>query len=205
MSQRIQQPHDLKLVESLERLSRVFKVLLWEEAKRAKMSPLQVQILLYLHENTRRPGGVSRLAMEFGVTQATISDAVRSLEEKGYLSKSIRPEDRRLKLLKLSLKGHRLAIRAQRRRDRLEAKVAGAPEARKEETLRFLMELIRELQEDGLLTDMRLCLSCRNFEPRGDAGSDEAFYCTLTQTPLAITDVNFNCPEFLPRHAVPTA
>jgi len=205
MSQRMQQSLDSKLVESLERLSRVFKFLLWEEAKRAGMSPLQVQILLYLHENARRPGGVSRLAMEFGVTQATISDAVRSLEEKGYLKKIVRPEDRRLKQLKLSLKGHRLAIRAQRRQERLEAKVGSAPIDRKEEALRFLMELLRNLQEDGLLTDMRLCLSCRNFEARPDPGPDAAFYCTLTQTPLVITDVNFNCPEFLPRRAVPTA
>lgn len=205
MSQRIQQSVEHKVVESLERLSRVFKVILWEEAKRTGMSPLQVQILLYLHENTRRPGGVSRLAMEFGVTQATISDAVRSLEEKGFLSKSIRPEDRRLKLLKLSLKGHRLAIRAQRRRERVEAQAAAAPPQQKEQTLRFLMELIRGLQEEGLLTDMRLCLSCRNFETRTSANGEGAFYCTLSETPLAITDVNFNCPEFLPRRAVPTA
>ena len=205
MSQRIQQSIDLKLVESLERLSRVFKVILWEEAKRAGMSPLQVQILLYLHENTRRPGGVSRLAMEFGLTQATISDAVRSLEEKGYLSKLVRPEDRRLKELKLSLRGHRLAIRAQKRRDRLESKVGTAPVDRKQETLQFLMELIRELQKDGLLTDMRLCFSCSNFEARPGGAGDREFNCTLTQTPLAITDVNFNCPEFLSRRGIPNA
>jgi DNA-binding MarR family transcriptional regulator len=205
MSQRPQQPIELKLVESLERLSRVFKVLFWEEAKRARISPLQVQILLYLHENPHRPGGVSRLAMEFGVTQATISDAVRSLEEKGYLTKAVRPEDRRLKLLKLSLKGHRLAIRAERRRARLEHRVASAADGRKQDTLHFLLELLRGLQEEGFLTDMRLCLSCRNFEHRGGPVEEPAFYCTLTQTPLVITDVNFNCPEFLPRRAIPTA
>lgn len=205
MSQRMQQPVEFKLVESLERFSRVFKALLWEEAKRSGISPLQVQILLYLHENTRRPGGVSRLALEFGVTQATISDAVRSLEEKGQLTKAVRPEDRRLKQLKLSLKGHRLAIRVQRRRERVEALAAKAPAAKKEETLSFLMNLLHDLQEEGLLTDMRLCLSCRNFEARPDPGASHEFYCTLTQVPLAITDINFNCPEFFPRRAVPTA
>ena len=205
MPQRIQQSLEHKLVESLERLSRVFKVLLWEEAKQAGMSPLQVQILLYLHNNARRPGGVSRLAMEFGVTQATISDAVRSLEEKGFLSKIVRPEDRRLKQLKLSLKGHRLAIRAVKRQNRLEIVAAAAPAGRKEEALRFLLEMIQDLQREGFLTEMRLCLSCRNFEARPDPGPDASFYCLLTQTPLVINDVNFNCPEFLPRRAVPTA
>ncbi len=205
MFQRMQQPLDFKLLESLERVSRVFKAALWAEAKREGMSPLQVQILLYLHDNPRRPGGVSRLSREFGVTQATISDAVRSLAEKEFLVKIVRPEDRRLKQLKLSLKGHRLAIRTRQRRGLLEARMAGFPIDRKEATLRFLLEFLHQLQKEGLLTEMRLCLSCGNFEPRPDPGPGEAFYCALTQTPLTITDVNFNCSEFLPRRAVPTA
>ena len=37
-----------KIVSGLERVSEVFKILLWEKAKRVGLSPIQIQILIFI-------------------------------------------------------------------------------------------------------------------------------------------------------------
>jgi hypothetical protein len=39
---------DAKIIAGLERISRVFKLLLWDVAKEENLSPIQIQFLIYL-------------------------------------------------------------------------------------------------------------------------------------------------------------
>ncbi|WP_207890350.1 MarR family winged helix-turn-helix transcriptional regulator [Rubrobacter taiwanensis] len=80
---------DAKIVAALERLGQVFLTLLRERAAEAGLSPIQARFLLYHAVELRRVG---QLAREFGLTPATVSDAVDALEDKGLLS---RDPDRR--------------------------------------------------------------------------------------------------------------
>ena len=61
---------DSKLLNALERLSETLKSLLWEQAKRYGVSPIQIQILLFVAEQPADLTGVSYLAREFNVTKA---------------------------------------------------------------------------------------------------------------------------------------
>ncbi len=72
---------DSKIVASLERLSQVFRLLLRKEAQKRGLSPIQAQFLVYLLFHDLDLRRVGRLAEEFGLTRATVSDAVGSLEE----------------------------------------------------------------------------------------------------------------------------
>ncbi len=36
-----------KIIQALERISKAFRVLLWEESKQYKISPIQIQLLIF--------------------------------------------------------------------------------------------------------------------------------------------------------------
>ena len=81
-----QQEKDIssKIVAGMERVSEVFKILLWEKAKLVGLSPIQIQILIFIAFHKRELCNVSHLAKEFNVTKPTVSDAVRILDKKEF-------------------------------------------------------------------------------------------------------------------------
>ncbi len=40
-----------KIVAGMERLSQVFRILLWEKAKKHNLSPIQIQLLIFIKNN----------------------------------------------------------------------------------------------------------------------------------------------------------
>ncbi|HEX2098040.1 MAG TPA: MarR family winged helix-turn-helix transcriptional regulator [Rubrobacteraceae bacterium] len=96
---------DGKIVASLERLAQVFRVLLREEAQKHDLSPIQAQFLVYLFFRDVDLRRVSRLAEEFDLTRATVSDAVSSLGKKALIQRESWPEDKRVVTLRLTPAG----------------------------------------------------------------------------------------------------
>jgi DNA-binding MarR family transcriptional regulator len=84
---------DEKLIAALERLAHVLRTLLWEEGVRSRLSPIQIQTLLYLASHSEELCRVGQLAQEFNLTPATMSDAVDALEEKGLVVRRPWPKD----------------------------------------------------------------------------------------------------------------
>src|ERR671933_1896592 len=96
---------DSKIVAALERLSRVFLLLLREKAQEHDLSPIQAQFLVHLLFRDIELRRVGRIAEEFGLTRATVSDAVGSLEKKGLIERDPWPEDKRVATLRLTHRG----------------------------------------------------------------------------------------------------
>jgi len=186
------------MAETLERISRVFHVLLWDTAKQIALSPLQIQILLYVRDNPESKGGVGRLAAEFGLTQATISDAVNTLIAKGVLERRAGAEDRRLKLLKLTARGRRKTERAAEWMERAVRLLRVFSEGEKEETLAFMLRLVRRFHEDGLPTKMHVCPGCANFHLGENRGRDTQYTCDHSRKTFRLTQAKFNCPTWRP-------
>jgi len=99
---------EAKILNGLERISDVLKSLLWEKAKVYGISPIQIQILLFISDHHQDISNVSYLAKEFNVTKATISDAIRVLINKELLAKDHSPVDRRRYNLQITKKGAKL-------------------------------------------------------------------------------------------------
>jgi DNA-binding MarR family transcriptional regulator len=194
---------DRKMAETLERISRVFHVLLWDTAKQTALSPLQIQILLYVRDNPESMGGVGRLAAEFGLTQATISDAVNTLITKGFLERRAGAEDRRLKLLKLTPRGRRKTEHAAEWMERAVRRLRAFSEGEKEETLAFMLRLVRRFHENGLPTKMHVCPGCGNFHLGEVRGRETQYSCDHSRKTARLTQARFNCPTWRP-HAAQT-
>ena len=101
---------DNKIVAGLERLSQVFRILLWEKAKEHSLSPIQIQLLIFIRHHSADKTTVSYLAQEFNFTKPTISDAVKILEQKKLIQKIIDKTDTRSYTINLTATGKKTVL-----------------------------------------------------------------------------------------------
>ncbi|MFY9269586.1 MAG: MarR family winged helix-turn-helix transcriptional regulator [Candidatus Manganitrophaceae bacterium] len=186
---------DSKIVAALERISQVFRALLWEEAKEEKISPLQIQLLVYLSHHPPGFCRVSHLAKEFEMSQATISDAVTSLEEKSLVTRVPLAEDGRVSTIQLTTKGKRAGERLASWADPLKHHLGPFSSGDKERLMMLLMEWIASLQRSGEISVSRMCISCSYFRPEAHPGADAPHHCALLDKPIAASDLRIDCPD----------
>lgn len=188
-----QQQKDIssKIVAGLERVSEVFKVLLWEKAKQVGLSPIQIQILLFIAYHDKSLCNVSHLAKEFNVTKPTVSDAIRVLDKKGLIEKDFSPSDSRSYLIVLSEAGKEIIDQTYDFSDPLKSQIDDIDDTKRESLFATLSELIFKLNKADLLSVQRTCFGCRYFRRNESAG-----FCDLLQKTLAHKDIRLDCPEF---------
>jgi DNA-binding MarR family transcriptional regulator len=189
---------DKKIVAALERISQAYRVLLQQEAQGRGLSPIQARFLVHLLHHPGELGRVGRLAEEFGLSRATVSDAVRTLESKGLVRKELWPGDGRVATLRLTPAGEEAAAELSGWADVVEEQLESFAPEEKEAVMRFLMRLILALQEEGVITVARMCVSCRFFRPDARPGSASPHHCALLDQPLSGADLRTDCPEHEP-------
>lgn len=101
-----------RIVVALERIAEAFRVLLWNESKENSLSPIQIQILIFIYFHSLDKCKIGYLADEFNMTKATISDSVKVLFAKNLVSKHTDPADTRSYSLSLTDKGKKIAQKA---------------------------------------------------------------------------------------------
>ena len=189
---------DSKIVAALERLGQAFRILLREKAQEYGLSPIQAQFLVYLLYHDVELRRVSQLAREFGLTQATVSDAVDSLEAKGLVGREHWPEDGRVITLRLSPEGELAATELSTWADTVKEHLDLSSPQEKEVVMRFLMRLIGSLQRSGVITVARMCVTCRFFQRDAHQGTGSPHHCRLLDVPLGTPDLRLDCPEYEP-------
>ncbi len=184
-----------KIVVGLERLAQAFRVLLWEEAKEHALSPIQIQFLVYLRYHPPEFCRVSLLAKEFGLTQATVSDAVTSLEAKGLIVREPAWQDKRILTLRLTPTGDQLATKLAAWAAVIKEQLGQFSNEEQLLLMQFLMHLIESLQRAGLIAVSRMCLTCRFFQADAHPDSAAPHHCRLLDKPLANSDLRLDCLE----------
>lgn len=179
-----------KIVVALERISEAFRVLLWQEGKENALTPLQLQLLLFLKCHSPNKCKVNYLAKEFNVTKATISETVRILGNKAYIFKETNPSDTRSYSIYLTDKGKEVVAKTSSFAGAIEKPVHSFSETQKEVLFQSLLELIEKLNKAGIITVQRMCFSCRFYQ-----GGPTQDYCGLLQKPLHTKDIRVDCPE----------
>ncbi|MDP8948133.1 MAG: MarR family winged helix-turn-helix transcriptional regulator [Actinomycetota bacterium] len=187
---------DTKIAAALERLGQVFRVLLRERAQEYGLSPIGAQFLVYLLHHDVELRRVSQLAREFRLTQATVSDAVASLEAKGLVGRELWPEDGRVMTLRLSTRGELVATELSSWADTIKEHLDLYSSEEKAVVMRFLMRLIGSLQASGVITVARMCVTCRFFQRDAHRGTGSPHHCQLLDVALGGPDLRFDCPEY---------
>lgn len=180
-----------KIVAGLERISQAFKVLLWDKAKDLGLSPIQIQILIFIAYHKAELNTVSFLAKEFHVTKPTLSDAVRALDQKGLIEKRYSSQDQRSYTLELSELGHGILSHTQGFADPLAQQVERLDPDRREALFGTISKLIYQLHQNDILTVQRSCFACKFYTKEGTVP-----YCKLLQKELKSCDIRLDCVEF---------
>ncbi len=186
---------DSKIAAALERLSQTFRVLLWEKTKSHNLSPIQIQILVYLLYHSEELITIGQIATRFSLTPATVSDAVKTLAQKALVVRTSEESDRRITSVILTITGRKIARKLAVWADIIQNNISRFDKSDKLVVMKFLMELIEALQRAGLITVARMCITCKFFHPNANLNSDTPHHCKLLDKPLADSSLRLDCPE----------
>lgn len=181
-----------KIVASMERIAQSFRVLLWRESKEFSLSPIQVQVLVFLLHHSEEKRKVSYLADEFNMTKATISDTVSTLEQKKLISKEYLESDTRSYIISLTRKGKDIAAKTSLFTQEIRTPVDKLSQSEKENLLLSLLDVIQHLNKSGVITIQRMCSTCMYYERTANGRKQ---YCKLLNQQLHTTDLRVDCPE----------
>ncbi len=182
-----------KIVAGLERLATLNRSLLWGEAQRQQLSPIQLQILMFLHGHGHLQITVSGLATEFQLTKPTVSDAVKSLEQKALVIRSTDPVDRRTQQICITKAGRKIVAQSS---GYLQA-VVGSFDERSAPDLAAAWSVIsgtiHTLLEQGIIAPQRMCFTCSHYRRDG-----REHHCALLDLVLHEAQIRLDCPEHDP-------
>lgn len=182
---------DLKIVAGLERIAQAFRILLWEKAKVYGLSPIQIQLLIFIKYHSQEKTTVSYLAREFNLTKPTISDAVKILLQKGLITKQIDSVDTRSYTVLLTEEGNAVVVQTQDFANPVTDIVSKVDFQEKQAVWQTISTLIIQLNKIDLISVQRTCPNCRFYAVR-----DGGHYCTLLDKSLENTALRIDCPEF---------
>lgn len=187
---------EINISEIFERFSRIFKIMQWEVAKKYKLSPIQVQFLIFIKEFPDKFCTVLNISKEFGLKPSTVSDAIKSLEKKGYLKKEVNQKDRRNFYIKITKEGKELEKKIKNWNQNFIEALKKVPMEEKLKVYEFLLKVLVELQEMESLPFFQTCINCKNLEIKKNNKKIE-YFCKVTEKKLMAMDIKLDfCSKF---------
>ncbi len=180
-----------RLIVGFERIAEVFRVLLWDHAKELGLSPIQIQLLIFLDSHAIELCTVSHLAKEFNMTKPTISDAVKVLSQKELVTKVAGTDDARSYALILSNRGRNVIKQVEGFTEPLYRSVKGFSSEEKETLYRLLTKMIFQLNKDEIISVQRTCFGCKFYEKK-----EQGHYCHFIHEDLKDHEIRLDCNDF---------
>lgn len=181
---------DSKILVALERIAESFRVALWNIGKDTGLSPIQIQILLFIRYHSPILCKVSQLAVEFNMSKATVSDAVKTLVLKKLLTKVTEKTDSRSQIISLTAPGQTMTEKIKLYADPLIQPLVQFSAIQKEAFFAILLQYLSLLVSQGVLHPQRNCFSCKYLTK-----DEHGFNCKLLQLELKTKDLRIDCPE----------
>ena len=182
---------DNKIVAGLERLSQVFRILLWEKAKEHSLSPIQIQLLIFIRHHSADKTTISYLAQEFNFTKPTISDAIKIKKKKKLIQKITDQTDTRSYTINLTATGKKIVLETENFANPVTEIISKANNTDKKVLWEIVSNLILRLNKLEIITIQRTCFNCKNYSIK-----NKAHFCNLLNLKLLTKDIRIDCREF---------
>jgi len=140
-----------QLIFALEKLTRLFKALYNAQGQRFNLSPVQIQILIYLVQSSENDRTLTALSLEFHTTKASLSESINNLLNKKLISKRRVKNDNRSQIIQLSAKGKKLAIKAGLALKLFESPIQSLSKAEKQRVLKGLIKIVPRIERKLIL------------------------------------------------------
>ena len=168
----------------------------WRNAEKSGLTSTQISILGFLKR--RGPNRVMALAKLVGITEATASRAISTLERKGLVEKRADPDDGRATRISLTATGIRLLSRQSEFPEALMAALAGLDPIESTVLHRVLSKVILHLQETGAIEPQRMCCTCRFFRPYVHSDAVRPHHCEFVDAPFGSVSLRLDCGDHIP-------
>lgn len=181
---------DARLLLSLQRLSDMLKAMQWEQARLLGITPLQLQILLFVGYHPPAVNKAGNIASELQVSRPTISDAVGTLVTKGLIEMHADRRDRRSFSLVLTETGARVMDQATAYMGQLENVLDKRPAQEKSLLYQSVYSIIAGLTSVEKGGVQRMCFNCAHY--RGNKKRQHE--CLFLKKPLLSSELQLDCP-----------
>ncbi len=181
-----------RIAQAIQRLWRV-------RGQAARLSPAQIDSLLFLRY--ARPGvrSMGGLAQRLQVSQASASGVADALEHKGLAQRAPRPTDQRVVTLTLTPAGEEQTTQLEDVLDEVMAAVASLSAGEQQALRHATQAIVQRLQQAGHVPVYEMCWGCQFFRrdahPNDPAGPH---HCAYMDAPLPEPDTYLECPDFTP-------
>lgn len=181
---------DARIVVALERISESFRVMLWEAGKKHKLSPIQVQLLIFLNYHDRGHCTITCLSEEFAMSKPTISEVVKTLVSKKLIQKESLSADSRSFYIKLTRQGKHMAGQMEHFSSPLHNLLSGHSTEEKARMFDCLVKALTGLRKDGVIRRQRMCTTCTHYSPR-----EQSLYCAKLKKEIMNQEILLDCFE----------
>jgi DNA-binding MarR family transcriptional regulator len=193
-----QEPISNRLITGLAKISLALKTQAWKGANERGLSPTQGQILALLARDTNRGQRLNDLAEALAVTAATTSDAVKSLEQKGFVTKTRSSENARALSITLTDAGRAEAARSAEWPDVLLESVSVLSSDEQAVFLRALVKMLGSLQEREQIPVSSMCITCRFFQPNAHSNPNKPHHCDFVNAAFGDASLRLECNDHDP-------
>ncbi|MCK6608135.1 MAG: MarR family winged helix-turn-helix transcriptional regulator [Flavobacterium sp.] len=182
---------DNKIVAGLDRISQVFKTLLWEKSKTFNLSPIQIQLLIFIAYHSEEKTTISYLSQEFNLSKPTISDTIKTLEQKLLIEKMVDVKDTRSYRIKLTESGKNIVLETENFVNPLEEIIGNSTHNEKLVLWQNITNIIQQLNQLKIISIQRNCFNCKHYSVQ-----DDVSFCNLLNRNLETEDIRIDCGEF---------
>ena len=185
MSMNLKLTHDY-----IERLSNLLRNEFRREGGAFGLQPIQLEALHYLSMCNRYSDTPMAVTEYLGQTKGTISQSLKILENKGFITKHADANDRRMTHLQVTPSGENLVsmaipvplfTNAEQYLD----------EKSQDRIVVALKQLLHAVQRSNGMKSFGVCSSCRY----NQKNSEEEYFCGLTKETLTTQDIQLICRE----------
>jgi DNA-binding MarR family transcriptional regulator len=185
-------PLAARIALAMGRVAQAQRTALQAVATERGLSPLQIQILDVLAAGEPPEPRTQAIARELGVGQPTLTESINALQEKGLVTRTFDPLDRRRTALGLTEAGVATIGQLGAVPTALEDAILGLPAAIQEQLLEGVVAVVDALHAKGAIPAARTCTSCANLDT-------DARRCRRYEIPIRRRDLRVDCPAHVRR------
>ena len=185
-----------QISRTLFTIGKAIKHLQWDESKSKHLTPTQVQSLLFLKYIRPDAATVNTLAKHLTCTPATISGILDTLENKKFIVRNRKTNDKRQVLISLTPNGMRAIGVFENFGKEIEELISEFNNEEQEILGKLLMRLSKKFIEKGYGFAMDICRTCSFFIPNKHPGSAKPHYCRCLNILLSEKEIYMECPDY---------
>ncbi|GKY87467.1 MarR family winged helix-turn-helix transcriptional regulator [Sinisalibacter aestuarii] len=181
-----------QITTAFQKLALFWRASQWQAAGGAGLNPTQGEVLQRI---SRRSARLGELAAMLGISQASLSDTVSSLEARGLAERRPDPEDGRVRRIEATAAGRRVAADLPQAPAALERALEEMSDTDRAALARSLVGIIRALQEADAIPVQRMCVSCRHFRPFAHADAARPHHCEFVDAAFGDASLRLDCDD----------